>query len=178
MIQSTSDGGYVVASVCRSFGWINPDMWILKLDALGDTTWTKHYGGPGHEHCYAVRQTADGGYIAVGHSKSFTANTEIMFVKSDANGNVLSSVEELAVNNSLGIYPNPTTGIFKIDLGGDLSASTYKIFNMLGQEVVSGTINVLNQSSCKTIDMKGKDSGIYFVTVQSAKYLTTKKKLY
>ena len=177
MIQPTTDGGYIVASVSRSFGWINPDMWILKLDALGNTTWTRHYGGPGHEHCYGVRQTADGGYIAIGHTKSYTPNTEIMMVKLDAQGNVVpASVEEFAVNNFLGIYPNPSVdGIIHIDMGGDLSASTFKISNTLGQEVFSGTMDMLSQSSSKVIDMQGKVPGIYFVTIQSAKYLTTKK---
>ncbi len=170
MIQPTSDGGYIIASVCRSFGWLSPDMWLLKLDALGDTTWTKHYGGPGHEHCYAVRQTADGGYVAVGHTKSYTPNTEIMLIKLDATGKIADGIEEFVVNNSIGIYPNPTDGLFKITFSDPVSSSVITICNLAGQEIVSEKINPF-----QTVDLRGAADGIYFVSVKLNNQLSTKK---
>jgi len=177
MIQPTTDGGYIVACISRSFGWISPDFWILKLNALGDTTWTRHYGGPGHEHCYAVRQTSDGGYIAVGHTKSYTPNTEIMLIKLDTAGhiNTPTKTEEFVVNNFMKIFPNPSSdGIINIDLGKEAMAFTLKIRNEMGQDIFSETIDP-NSNKNKKIDLTEKASGVYFVTLQSGKYITTKK---
>jgi hypothetical protein len=176
MIQSTSDGGYIIASISRSFGWVNPDMWLIKLDASGNSQWTHNYGGAGHEHCFAVRPTADGDYIAIGHSKSYSTNgnTQIMFVKVDPSGNV-AVVDELAANNIINVYPNPSRGIIKIDMVETLSKLTVLISNALGQTIYSEAIDSYTQNDHKVIDLNGNEPGVYFVTVQSPEHSTTKK---
>jgi hypothetical protein len=65
-IQQTQDGGYVVVGSRYSFGsqW---DVYLLKIDSLGDTLWTRTHGDTSrHEYGRCVQQTADGGYIIVG----------------------------------------------------------------------------------------------------------------
>jgi len=177
MIQPTTDGGYIVAAISRSFGWINPDMWIIKLDAAGDSTWWRHFGGSGHEHCYSARQCSDGGYIAVGHSKSYTPNTEVMFVKMDQNGDLLpASVNELALNRIFNVYPNPSDGVINMDfLVANASGSKLSVSNALGQTIFSENIETYNQSGSKTIDLRGKEPGIYFLTMQTNGNISTKK---
>ena len=48
----------------------NTDMWILKLDSSGNIQWDKTIGGSGLDECAFVKQTKDGGYLAVGSSTS------------------------------------------------------------------------------------------------------------
>ncbi len=179
MIQPTSDGGYVVAAISRSFSFSQlPDMWILKLDSNGDTLWTRSYGGQDNEHCYSVRQTSDGGYIAVGKAESFSVENGIMFLKLNSNGQMgPSAIVEFSQNSSFEVYPNPTDGILNIDFQNFKEQnSTIKISNVLGQEVFS---HVLDHSATnnmtKAVDLKGNEHGIYFLTVQSAgNSITTK----
>lgn len=176
MIQHTSDGGYIVAATSRSFGWANPDMWLLKLNALGDTAWTRNFGGIFHDHGYAVKTTSDGGYIAVGHNRNINSTFRIMLVKVNASGDFTPvSTEEFALANTLNIYPNPSNGLIRIDFGGDLTSSTFKIHNTLGQEVFSETINSSNQIDSRSIDLNGKEPGVYFLSIQSTTNSTTKK---
>lgn len=54
------------------------NMWLLKINSLGDTLWTRHFGGGGHTHCYSASQTPEGDYIAAGHTDSYSPNTEIL----------------------------------------------------------------------------------------------------
>ena len=44
-IQETSDSGYIVAGETYSFAVGPNDVYLLRTDSLGDTLWTRTYGG-------------------------------------------------------------------------------------------------------------------------------------
>jgi len=62
-LKQTSDGGYIMAGVTSSFGtgWWN--IYVVKTDAIGDTTWTSFFSAEGPDIAYCVEQTDDNGYI-------------------------------------------------------------------------------------------------------------------
>lgn len=89
-IQLTEDGGYVVAGYTASFGAGNRDVWLLKYNALGDTTWSRTYGGPLVDAGTSVSVTADGGFIITGYTYSFGVEScDVYLVKTDAEGDTL-----------------------------------------------------------------------------------------
>jgi uncharacterized delta-60 repeat protein len=79
-IQQTSDGGYIVAGVARSFGVGGYDLWVLKLNSTGTVSWQKTYGGPDYEETGSIQQTSDGGYIVLGGTSSFGAGLNDLWV--------------------------------------------------------------------------------------------------
>jgi hypothetical protein len=175
-LRKTSDGGFIVGAISRSFGWINPDMWLLKLDANGDTTWSRHYGWVDHEHCHSARQSSDGGYLAVGHSRSNSPNQKIMFLKLNGNGELAVSVKEQVSSVQIfKVYPNPSvSGKVKIELKNQARSVCY-ISNILGQIIYSESIDPGNQTETRTIDLSNNEAGMYFVTLHSKDFTTTKK---
>ncbi|MBT8195414.1 MAG: T9SS type A sorting domain-containing protein, partial [Bacteroidia bacterium] len=46
------------------------DCWIVKLNSIGDTLWTKSLGGTGTDIASSIQQTSDGGYIVAGYTSS------------------------------------------------------------------------------------------------------------
>jgi hypothetical protein len=89
-IQQTADGGYIMAGYTTSFDVGGGDVYLIKTDASGDTTWTKTYGGTNYDEGYAVQQTFDGGYIVVGRTNSFSENDRnIYIIKTDVDGDTL-----------------------------------------------------------------------------------------
>lgn len=79
-IQPTSDGGYIIAGrrnyhTNMEYGNMYGDVWILKLNAGGDTLWTKTYGGPYNDFANSLRQTFDGGYVVAGAKNNHMINT-------------------------------------------------------------------------------------------------------
>lgn len=77
-IDTTSDGGYILGSISTSdisgdkteSSRGAADIWIIKLDSVGNIQWDKTLGGSGNDVCHAVKQTMDGGYIIAGASNS------------------------------------------------------------------------------------------------------------
>lgn len=91
-VQQTADGGYVIAGEKGPSVPGSGDAWLIKTDAHGDTLWTKTFGGDSGDVAKEVRQTADGGYVIAGYTKSFGAGAgNVYLVRTDANGNVLWS---------------------------------------------------------------------------------------
>jgi hypothetical protein len=87
--QQTTDGGYIMGGLA-SVNPTNVDFLAVKTNALGDTLWTKTYGGIGDEESYGMQQTTDGGYIFIGiDSSSGLGNYNVFAVKTDANGDTL-----------------------------------------------------------------------------------------
>jgi len=84
-VQQTSDGGYIITGFYTTSG-TDPNLWLLKTDANGDTLWTKFFDSGFSDDGYAVKQTSDGGYILTG----LTGSTgDIWLIKTDVNGDSL-----------------------------------------------------------------------------------------
>ena len=66
-VRPTWDGGYIMCGGIKLYGHGDQDIWLIKTDANGDTLWTRDYGTTDNtDRGNSVRQTFDGGYIAVG----------------------------------------------------------------------------------------------------------------
>jgi hypothetical protein len=98
-VVTTSDGGYIIAGTTQSSdGDIpanqgNSDLVLLKLDASGNKSWVKTYGGSQLEETTSIIPTFDGGYLLLGRTTSTdgiaTGNhggSDIILIKLDASG--------------------------------------------------------------------------------------------
>lgn len=87
-VEPTNDGGYIVTGVNYNNS-SNGSIVLIKTDALGDTLWTKTYGGVGEEVAFSVKQTYDGGYVVYGYTTSITPAWNNFIMKTDSYGNIL-----------------------------------------------------------------------------------------
>jgi hypothetical protein len=96
-VQQTSDGGYILAGDTTSDSRCsNDDAWLIKTDADGNVLWDKKFGGPEESETQITsdsasnaQQTSDGGYIAIGNTRTINANKVAWLIKTDSNGNKL-----------------------------------------------------------------------------------------
>jgi hypothetical protein len=88
-IQETSDGGFVVAGGLDYTIGDHGDIWVLKLDTLGNVEWQKSYGGYKRERPRSIQQTNDGGFVVGGQTWSFRDDSPAFWVlKLDSSGNI------------------------------------------------------------------------------------------
>jgi predicted secreted protein len=88
LIQTT-DGGYAVAGVTRSYGADKEDFWVIKLDSRGNKVWDKTFGGSKYDKAYSLIQTTDGGYAVAGITYSYpgASDDDFWVIKLDSKGN-------------------------------------------------------------------------------------------
>ena len=77
-------------------------------------------------------------------------------------GNV--GVSESSKDNTISVYPNPTSGVFRIDAGSN-KIKEIKITDILGRTVMVSTINMASH----TIDLSKETKGIYFIQITDEK---------
>jgi len=96
-VSSTIDNGCIVA--CDSF--VNPDVrefQLKRFDANGSLLWSNTYPINHHESASSVKQTTDGGYLAVGYHEQFF-RYETYIIKTDSTGNVNTNGYTITSNN-------------------------------------------------------------------------------
>ncbi|MCD6417851.1 T9SS type A sorting domain-containing protein [bacterium] len=72
-LEVTPDGGYILVGHTNSFGTGSCDIYVVKTDSVGDTIWTRTYGGSGQDFGRSIAKTSDGGYVVAGYTDSFGA---------------------------------------------------------------------------------------------------------
>jgi len=70
-ITQTYDGGYVISGHTNSFGFGGWDVYVIKLDSVGNLRWTKTIGGSNDESGNCIIQSSDGSYVISGWTTSF-----------------------------------------------------------------------------------------------------------
>jgi len=83
-------------------------------------------------------------------------------------------IDEVTIDKSIRIYPNPTSGKATIQFDVTSGNYTLSVLNMLGQTVMADKINLNGQSSY-SIDMSGFEKGMYFVKISNGPAQTVKK---
>jgi hypothetical protein len=85
-----NDGGFALLGQTYSYGSGEGDFYLLRLNADGDTLWTKTYGGTEDESGEAISLTNDGGFYLSGNTESFGAGKQdVYMIRTDAMGDTI-----------------------------------------------------------------------------------------
>jgi len=110
-VRAVPSGGYIASGVHSPYGW------LVRLNADGDTTWTRDFGdSTSFTYIVAVTPTTDGGYAAVGFIGRQGQGEQSLFVRTDAAGSELWRKE--------GTLPSRPACVFEQPDGGFLISSS------------------------------------------------------
>lgn len=85
-VDTAPDGGYITIGSTTSYGPGIEAVYLIRSDSLGDTLWTKTYGGSGIDAGFSVQNTPDGGYIITGFMSAYSS---VYLIKIDSLGDTL-----------------------------------------------------------------------------------------
>jgi hypothetical protein len=88
-VQQTNDGGFIITGVAQISRAGDTDVWLIKTDSMGNEEWDRIFGDASldsDDWGTSVQQTADAGYIVLGH-KLFSTDGSEWLIKTDAIGN-------------------------------------------------------------------------------------------
>lgn len=86
-IRELRDGGFIVVGRTWMQHTVSKDVLLVRADAEGRTLWIKTFGGVYTDEGYAVKQTADGGFIVTGSTESYTnGNSDVWLIRTDSSG--------------------------------------------------------------------------------------------
>jgi len=95
-ITQTKDLGFVLIGATSFAGAVGENIYVAKLDPMGNIKWKKSIDGTTFSEGSSIIQTADGGYAVGGYKESPTQNThsdkiryDFNVVKLDSTGKVL-----------------------------------------------------------------------------------------
>lgn len=176
-IQQAADGGYVAAGSTNStngdvsgFHGGAIDAWVVRLDNTGNLQWQMCMGGSGSDGVNSIQQTLDGGYLAVGSTKSndgdvsgnHIGNFDAWVVKLGVEG---VGVAERKAEKFI-VAPNPAHESVTIKLDSHTWPLYVELRDVAGRMVLVQTIT--NVSVPITLDLTRFEHGLYFVQLHFA----------
>jgi hypothetical protein len=89
-IRQTADKGYILAGWTASFGSQGTDIYMVRTDSIGDTLWTRKYGGSGEEMAFCIAGMPDQGFVLGGFTSSVGAgDTDLYIMRIASNGDTM-----------------------------------------------------------------------------------------
>jgi hypothetical protein len=89
-VKQTLDSGYIITGSTSSFGFGNTDLYVAKLDKMGQIKFQKSFGNFNNECGKSIVQLIDSSYVMLGYTNSSGfGGYDIYLVKIDKNGNLL-----------------------------------------------------------------------------------------
>ncbi|MEO0127635.1 MAG: hypothetical protein ABIL44_07795 [candidate division WOR-3 bacterium] len=89
-IEITPDSNLIITGETKSYGSGCSDVWLVKMDFMGNIIWTKTFGGESYDIGRCVKTTPDNGFIIVGSTYSLgNGFSDIYLIKTDSLGNLL-----------------------------------------------------------------------------------------
>ncbi len=169
-IKQTNDGGYIITGTTKPTN-SNYDIYVLKTDSLGNSEWSKTFGGYTQEQGYSIIQNGDGSYILLGYTNEYQGTSsgyeQILLIKMDNVGDTLWTNKFNLHTHNYGYEFIQTSNGEYVITGSFLTASNAeKIYlvktNSFGDTLWTKTYG--DGFSCEGHSVKETNDGGYIVT--------------
>lgn len=88
-IKATEENEIIICGSTDSFGDPSGDIYLIKIDTIGNIIWENNYGGPEMERAFSFNKLKDGNYLISGDRRISGSDWDIYLVKTDSNGNLI-----------------------------------------------------------------------------------------
>lgn len=86
-VLQTDDSGFIIVGSTSNGVANSRDVFLIKTNSIGDTLWTKTYGGSADDWGYSIAISNDGYYYITGSTDSYgNGGSDVLIIKIDSNG--------------------------------------------------------------------------------------------
>jgi Secretion system C-terminal sorting domain len=165
-ICKTTDNGFAICGINKD----NQQCYLIKTDSIGNQQWSRNFSEKTFNEGFNIRQTIDNGYIMTGITSNDN-KPNILLIKTNGSGIVLS-VE----NNQIGkdenkLYPNPITNELTFEVSSKILNSNISVLNSIGQTLYSKII----KTTTDKINFTNYSNGVYFIRIENKSYKIIKQ---
>ncbi len=141
------------------------DIWLVKLNVLGELEWQRTLGGSQSEVCFSFQQTNDNGYALCGYTWSTDGDVSGLHALSDfwtVKLSPESSPTSEAQTQPLKIHPNPAQKSIFLTIPIQEPILSICISDLLGREVSRQQFSGMEAASIE-MDIAALEKGFYWV---------------
>jgi hypothetical protein len=178
-IKEVTTGGYVLSGMASTLtsGW---DVYVMQTNSLGDSLWSRRFGGSSDDRGWAIETLNDGSVAAAGWVYSFGAGGGDVYLLKLTMQNI-TGIDPL-VNQSPSFrlhqnYPNPFNPSTKIRYEiTNKEFVSLKVYNTLGQ-LVKILVDEYRSPGSYEVEFEGNElpGGAYFYRLITGEFTETKK---
>lgn len=173
-VEVLADGSLLIHGFAEEEGVTNQDYLLMKIDAGGDSLWTKYYGGADYEEPNELFITPEGDFVMCGHSASSDPIHDMYCVKVNADGNIIWEKNyggaahdggQAALVNSQGNYVFVARSMSFDDSQATYMVTTDKNGNVIREDI-------FNKDGADRIDAIVEYDGSYYMVGQTTSFGT------
>lgn len=178
-----ADGGFIVTGGEWNFSNVGFDVYLFKIDSIGQELWSALYGKANDwDIGLSVQQAADGGYVIAGISHSWAqGDDDVYLLKTDPETGIEEELISypISIKPRIVVYPNPCRGEMNIIINNthDKKIFSLKIYDISGRLIRDLLLDVDYSELPKTIFWDGKDNfgdflsnGVYLLRYDTDEY--------
>lgn len=179
-------GGYLIVGstgsatgnddVTRNFDTSDPyttEIWLLKVSSTGVIEWDQSLGGSQNDAGYSIEAVWDGSYIITGALGTSANSHDLVVFKislDECEEERLSYNGQSSSSQLPSVYPNPSNGLFEIELQLENQFSgtgTIEVLDPIGRVMSSSKVNIEDGLLHRQFAINEVPAGIYWVRIAS-----------
>ena len=162
------DQGFIVAGWTANTANGAHDVYVLRTNSTGDMICTTKFGGDYLDEGTFISPTADGGFVIVGTTQSFTTyqDEEVYLIKIDSVcGSIGTGIIDESPETKYSVYPNPVHTQLSIYLGAAVEV-TIRVYDLEGMIV---ELPITFRNSRAQLNTAGLPHGFYTLQITNNK---------
>jgi hypothetical protein len=172
-VKTTLDDGFVACGI-KTDGY--DQCLILRTDPSGNILWTRNFGND-KSAGNALKNTFDTGFIITGSIRKSGTDTTLLYLVKVLDNDTLTGVNHKNTDeNSILIYPNPSSGNLSVLFGKDYEDIRIEVSDFYG--------NTFYQTTCSSVSrtiqlqVPFKTEGIFLIRVSCMDFIKTEKVIF
>jgi len=82
------DNGFILVGDVWDYGYWRLDIYLMKIDSIGNLIWDQYYGTNSHDLGFKVKPNENGGYYVLGYTRGIEPIGDMYLIKTDNYGNL------------------------------------------------------------------------------------------